>query len=91
MKKWFCSVATEFVEGCADGFLVTSGGASVATAVAQAAAVSPLQLLCSVLLCGVWYVASFVKKNPPPFGADSPQPSALSAQQQPPSPPSSAT
>lgn len=80
MKKWLCNIASEFVEGLADGFLILFGGASVAQFSTELPRIPPVQALCSVLLAGVWYVASYIKKNPPPFGADSTQPSALSPQ-----------
>lgn len=69
MKKWLCSLASEFLEGLADGTLILFGGSAVAQYGAETLPrVPPMQALCTVLLAGVWYVAAFIKKNPPPFG-----------------------
>lgn len=72
MKKsprylWVNALVAEFIEGCADAFLVAAGGAAVAgTGAAGLPAVTPGQLATSVLIGGVWYVASFLKKTPTP-------------------------
>jgi hypothetical protein len=71
LKSWLCSVASEFVEGIADGFIIVAGGAQAAqVATANVRALTPQELVGSILIAGVWYVAAFVKKNPPPFGQD---------------------
>jgi hypothetical protein len=68
-KLWICAVASEFVEGLADGFIIVAGGAQTAQAVtASVRALTPQELASSILVAGIWYVAAFVKKNPPPFG-----------------------
>lgn len=83
MRKWLCNLASEFFEGLADGTLILFGGSAVAQYSAESLPrVPPMQALCTVLLAGIWYVAAFIKKNPPPFGQSE---SAA------PTPPSSAT
>lgn len=86
MKKWLCNIASEFVEGLADGFLILFGGASVAQFSTELPRIPPVQALCSVALAGVWYVASYIKKNPPPFAQAAepvpPSPSATSTSPQ---------
>jgi hypothetical protein len=72
LKIWFCAAAAEFSEGLADGFIIVAGGSQAAQiATDKIRAVSPQELLSSILLAGIWYVAAFVKKNPPPFGQSS--------------------
>jgi len=78
MKKtplsiWLCAVASEFVEGVADAFLVVSGGVSLSQTMPEALpTLTHTQLLSSILLGGAWYAASFIKKTPPPFGQSLP-------------------
>jgi len=69
LKSWLSAVAAEFVEGLADGFIIVAGGAQTAqAATGNLRVLTPQELLISMLLAGAWYVAAFVKKNPPPFG-----------------------
>lgn len=69
LKSWLCSAASEFVEGLADGFIIVSGGAQAAQlATTQVRALSLEEIGASILIAGVWYVAAFIKKSPPPFG-----------------------
>jgi len=83
LKNWLCSIASEFVEGIADGFIIVSGGAQTFAAMSadKVSALTLQQLGYSMLLAGAWYVAAFVKKNPPPFGqsADTPPPPAATS------------
>ncbi len=75
LKTWLCAVASEFIEGLADGFIIVAGGTQAAQiATANVRALTPQELVSSILLAGVWYVAAFVKKNPPPFGQESAAP-----------------
>lgn len=73
--KWLCAVATEFVEGLADGFIIAAGGAQVAQISSATSTIRALtlgELAGSIFIAGVWYVAAFIKKNPPPFGQSEP-------------------
>lgn len=64
---WANELVSQFIEGAADSFLIVSGGAAVAQTGALALpTITPKQLLCSVLLGGLWYVAAFLKKTPTP-------------------------
>lgn len=81
VRLWLSSLLSEFVEGCADAFLVTTGGATAAQAVGIVAAqpLSVKQTLCSVLIGGIWYVAAWIKKNPlPSLFVPKPEPTATS-------------
>ena len=76
LSRWLCACASEFVEGLADGFIIVAGGAQAAAAATSAVrAVSPTEIACSILVAGLWYVAAYVKKNPPPFGQGNDSPS----------------
>lgn len=76
MKTWLSNLASEFVEGLADGFLILQGGTTAAAAFVSnpeqaqqlMRVLTPQQVGITMLLTGAYYVASFVKKNPPPFG-----------------------
>lgn len=77
MKNWLCDLASEFCEGLADGFLIPSGGATATAAVggltpeqvqALLGALSLKAIGTTMLITGCYYMASFVKKNKPPFG-----------------------
>ena len=73
LKDWLCAVAAEFVEGLADGFIIVSGGAQAAQVASDAVrALTPQELVSSIFIAAIWYVAAFVKKNPPPFGGNRP-------------------
>lgn len=65
--RWLTALGSEFIEGCADAFLIVSGGAAAAQAGAlQLPTLTLAQLGYSVLLGGLWYAAAFLKKTPLP-------------------------
>jgi len=90
IRLWLMALLSEFIEGCADSFLVVSGGAAVAqTGAVALPTITPLQLLYSVLIGGVWYAASYLKKTPLPSALPQASAAPLVSSNQNPNPPAS--
>ena len=64
---WLNGVVGQFIEGAADGFIVTAGGSSIAQALMKSPGLTLAQIGISMGLAGCLYAASFLKNNPTPF------------------------
>lgn len=65
---WIQGMTGQFIEGAADAFIIVMGG-STASAVISKSPVLPMtvnQVGTSILLGGLLYLATFLKKNPLP-------------------------
>ena len=64
---WANELAAQFIEGASDSFLIVMGGSAIAqTGAIALPSVTPKQLGLSVLLGGLIYAASYLKKTPLP-------------------------
>lgn len=74
-KVWFIGLASEFIEGACDAFLIAAGGSTAGQMLnAEIPSMTPQQLGLSVLLGGTIYLASQLKKHPLPTVSNEPTP-----------------
>lgn len=71
---WANELVAQIIEGACDGFLIVAGGSTAGQLTGAAVAVTPKQLLTSVVIGAAIYGASYLKKHPLPTVTIQPSP-----------------